>query len=129
MKNSEGKIISINKDLYSVLKGTEVFLCTVRGKLKNIKLTVGDNVLFNEENKTIESVQDRKNTLIRPLISNIDKLFIVVSSKTPDFSTYLLDKFLVLSENNNIKPIIVKEKYYEYFKILQKNRLQSIQKY
>lgn len=107
MKNSEGKIISINKDLYSVLKGTEVFLCTVRGKLKNIKLTVGDNVLFNEENKTIESVQDRKNTLIRPLISNIDKLFIVVSSKTPDFSTYLLDKFLVLAENNNIKPIIV----------------------
>lgn len=76
-------------------------------KIKNIKLTVGDNVLFNEENKTIESVQDRKNTLIRPLISNIDKLFIVVSSKTPDFSTYLLDKFLVLSENNNIKPIIV----------------------
>ena len=107
MKNSEGKIISINKDLYSVLKGTEVFLCTVRGKLKNIKLTVGDNVLFNEENKTIESVQDRKNTLIRPLISNKDKLFIVVSSKTPDFSTYLLDKFLVLSENNNIEPIIV----------------------
>lgn len=29
-------------------------------KIKNIKLTVGDNVLFNEENKTIESVQDRK---------------------------------------------------------------------
>ena len=48
MKNSEGKIISINKDLYSVLKGTEVFLCTVRGKLKNIKLTVGDNVLMKK---------------------------------------------------------------------------------
>ena len=44
MKNSLGKIISINKDLYSVLCGTEVFPCSVRGKLKNIKLTVGDNV-------------------------------------------------------------------------------------
>lgn len=107
MKNSLGKIISINKDLYSVLEGTEVFPCSVRGKLKNIKLTVGDNVNFNKDSKTIESVLDRKNTLIRPLISNIDKLIIVASTKVPDFSTYLLDKFIVLSEHNNIEPIIV----------------------
>ena len=49
----------------------------------------------------------RKNTLIRPLISNIDKLFIVVSTNIPKFSTYLLDKFLVLSEINNIEPVII----------------------
>lgn len=107
MKNSLGKIISINKDLYSVLCGTEVFPCSVRGKLKSIKLITGDNVTFNKETKTIESVLDRKNSLIRPLVSNIDKLLIVVSSKTPDFSPYLLDKFIVLCEHNNIKPVIV----------------------
>ena len=107
MKNSLGKIISINKDLYSVLCGTEVFPCSVRGKLKNIKLTVGDNVKFDKDNKTIEGVLDRKNTLIRPLVSNIDKLFIVVSSMTPDFSSYLLDKFVVLAVHNNITPVIV----------------------
>lgn len=108
MKNSiDAKIISINKDLYTVLSNPCVFQCSVRGKLKNFKLTVGDNVKINTETKTIEEVMERKNTLIRPLISNIDKLFIVVSTHLPKFSTYLLDKFLVLSEVNNIKPVII----------------------
>lgn len=107
MKNSVGKIISINKDLYTVMKDDSIFPCSVRGKLKNIKLTVGDNVKFSEENKTIEEMMPRTNTLIRPLVSNIDKLFIVVSTHLPKFSSYLLDKFLVLSEVNNIKPVIV----------------------
>ena len=102
MKNSIGKIISINKDLYTVMKDDSIFPCSVRGKLKNIKLTVGDNVKFSEENKTIEEMMPRTNTLIRPLVSNIDKLFIVVSTHLPKFSSYLLDKFLVLSEVNNL---------------------------
>lgn len=107
MENEIGKIISINKDLYTVMNNNSLFPCTVRGKLKNIKLTVGDNILFNKNTNTIEKLLDRKNTLIRPLISNIDKLFIVISTHIPVFSTYLLDKFLVLSEYNNIKPIII----------------------
>ena len=105
--NSLGKIVSINKDLYTVREGENVFSCYVRGKLKNIKLTVGDNVYFNKETKTIESILDRKNSLTRPLVSNIDKLFIVVSTHLPNFSTYLLDKFLILAENSKIKPIII----------------------
>ena len=68
--NSIGKIISINKDLYTVMSSNSVFPCSVRGKLKNIKLTVGDNVEFNRESLTIEKQLERKNTLIRPLISN-----------------------------------------------------------
>ncbi len=106
MKN-KGKIISINKDLYTVTDSNSVFPCSVRGKLKDIKLTVGDNVIFNKETNTIEELLERKNTLIRPLISNIDKLFIVMSVGIPEFSTYLLDKFLTLSITNNITPIII----------------------
>ena len=105
--NNLGKIISINKDLYFVMEGNSVFQCSVRGKLKSFKLTVGDNVYFNKGTLTIEDVDSRKNSLIRPLVSNIDKLFIVVSTHLPKFSTYLLDKFLVLSEVNNIKPVII----------------------
>lgn len=105
--NNLGKIISINKDLYTVKALDSVFPCSVRGKLKNFRLTVGDNVYFNKESLTIEEVVERKNTLVRPLISNIDELFIVVSTFLPKFSTYLLDKFLVLSESNNIKPVII----------------------
>ncbi len=105
--NSLGKIISINKDLYTVMENSSVFPCRVRGKLRDQKLTVGDDVKFNKETLTIEEVEERKNTLIRPLVSNIDKLFIVVSTHIPAFSTYLLDKFLVLSEVNNIKSVII----------------------
>lgn len=105
--NSLGKIVSINKDLYKVREGENVFSCFVRGKLKNIKLTVGDNVEFNKDTLTIEGALDRKNSLERPLVSNIDKLFIVISTHLPSFSTFLLDKFLVLSEANKIKPIII----------------------
>lgn len=107
MSKVRGKIISINKDLYTVMENDSVFPCSVRGKLKNVKLTVGDNVYFDRDTKTIEDIIPRKNTLIRPLVSNIDKLFIVVSTHLPKFSTYLLDKFLVLSEVNDIKPVVI----------------------
>lgn len=125
--NNLGKIVSINKDLYQVREGEETFSCSVRGKIKSIKLTVGDNVNFNKETLTIESVLDRKNSLNRPLVSNIDKLFIVISTHIPAFSTFLLDKFLVLSEINKIKPIIIvtkldlcsKEEKKEILKVLK----------
>lgn len=122
--NSIGKIISINKDLYTVKSNDSVFPCSVRGKLKNVKLTVGDNVKFNEETNTVEELLERKNTLIRPLISNIDKLFIVVSTKIPEFSTYLLDKFLVLSEVNNIVPVIIVTK----LDLCDRNKVKEIKK-
>ena len=123
--NNEGKIISINKDLYTVMSNNSLFPCYVRGKLKNIKLTVGDNVIINTTTNTIEKQLERKNTLIRPLISNIDKLFIVISTHIPVFSSYLLDKFLVLSEYNNIEPIIIITK----LDLCNKNELKEIKKY
>ena len=107
MNNIEGKIIKINKNIYTVRTANGVFECIVRGKLRNDRMLVGDSVNIDVENKTIEQLNERKNSLIRPLVSNIDKLFIVTSTTIPNFSTFLLDKFLVLSKINNIKPIII----------------------
>lgn len=106
---SKGIIVKINKNLYSVKCNNKVFICEQCGKLykNNIKPTVGDYVIFNENTLRIEELLPRKNTLIRPLISNIDKLIIVVSTSLPRFSSYLLDKFIVIAEANNIKPILV----------------------
>lgn len=126
--NILGKIISINKDLYTVMYETQVFGCSVRGKLKNVKLTVGDNVKFNKDTLTIEELMPRKNTLIRPLVSNIDKLFIVVSTHIPAFSTYLLDKFLVLSIYNNIEPVVIVTKL-DLCKKCEVNEIKRILKY
>ncbi|MEG2457722.1 MAG: ribosome small subunit-dependent GTPase A [Bacilli bacterium] len=106
MELTKGKIIKINKDIYTIKTINSVFPCSVRGKIKD-NLVVGDNVNIDIISSTIEEILPRKNSLIRPKVANIDKLIIVISAKKPDFSSYLLDKFLCLSEVNNIIPIIV----------------------
>lgn len=126
-----GKIVKINKDFYTILlENFNRVECKTRGKLRNnyIKPVVGDNVKIDINTLTIEDVQTRKNYLLRPLIANIDKLFIICSLKTPDFSSYLLDKFLVLAHLNNIKPVIVITKF-DKLNFKEKKSIKKILKY
>ena len=104
----KGQIIKIISNDYFVESENKEYVCKARGKLKqdNEKLKVGDNIIFDKNKKIIEKLLKRKNTLERPLVSNIDMAFIVTSLKLPDFSTNLLDKFLVICYLNNIEPII-----------------------
>jgi ribosome biogenesis GTPase / thiamine phosphate phosphatase len=104
----EGKIIKIISNDYTVATHDKLYVCKSRGKFRNQKITplVGDKVLFDEEKKYIMEILPRKNSLVRPSISNIDQAVIVMSVVEPDFSTNLLDKLLVIIEFNNIKPII-----------------------
>ena len=107
-----GTIIKILSNDFTVLSNGKTYVCKARGKFRNMKVTplVGDNVKFDEKNNYILDILKRKNSLIRPAVSNIDQLIILVSLKKPDFDAYLLDKLLVLSEFNNIKPVIVLSK-------------------
>lgn len=104
----KGQIIKIVSNLYSVSSNGKVYECHARGKFRNDKITplVGDYVEFDEVNNYILSILPRKNSLIRPLVSNVDQAFVITSLKEPDFSDNLLDKLLVVLEFNNIKPII-----------------------
>lgn len=104
----KGQIVKIISNDYFVESNNKEYICKARGKLKESKetLKVGDFVLFDNEQKVIEKILPRKNTLERPLVSNIDTAFIVTSLVKPDFSTNLLDKFLVICEINNIEAII-----------------------
>ncbi|MEG0798958.1 MAG: ribosome small subunit-dependent GTPase A [Bacilli bacterium] len=107
---NKGIIVKINKALYFVkLEDNSTIICSIRGKIRNDDSLplVGDFCDIEINNKTIENIHERRNKLIRPLVSNIDKVFIVVSTKIPKFSSYMLDKFLVLSSMNNIEPIII----------------------
>ena len=106
----KGKIICINKFIHRVLLENNTIIDTrTRGKLRNQKVSpvVGDNIIVDVTNKTIEKVEPRKNYLERPLIANIDKLLIVMSTSIPVFSDYLIDKFLLIANYNNIEPIII----------------------
>ena len=77
--------------------------------MKNMSPLVGDYVDFESDNKTegiLIDIYPRKNELIRPTVANIDYGIIVMSAVEPDFSSYLVDRFLVYLEDKRIKPII-----------------------
>ncbi|MFK9092379.1 ribosome small subunit-dependent GTPase A [Bacillus salipaludis] len=107
----EGKIVKALSGFYYVLHNENLIQCRGRGVFRKNKITplVGDEVVFQAENDLegyILEVKDRKNELIRPPIANVDQAILVFSAVEPDFSTVLLDRFLVLVEFNHIEPLI-----------------------
>ena len=104
----KGQIVKILSNLYFVNCNGTTIECHSRGVFRNKNITpvVGDYCMVDIENKYILDILPRKNYLIRPLVSNIDQGLIVTSLKTPDFSTNLLDKLILILELNKIKPII-----------------------
>ena len=104
----EGIIIKNISNDYLVKNDIDTYLCKARGKFRKMKLIplVGDRVIFDEKEKYILEILPRKNSLIRPSVSNIDQAFIVSSVKKPNLDTYLLDKLLTIISFYNIEPII-----------------------
>ena len=104
----KGQIVKILSNLYFVNCNDIVYQCHSRGNFRNKNITpvVGDYCIIDEKNNYILEILPRKNFLIRPLVANIDQGLIVTSLKTPDFSTNLLDKLILVMELNNIKPVI-----------------------
>jgi ribosome biogenesis GTPase / thiamine phosphate phosphatase len=107
----EGKIIKALSGFYYVMSKNEITQCRGRGIFRKNKVTplVGDYVSFQSENDQegyILEVFERKNELVRPPIANVDQAILVFSAVEPDFSTALLDRFLVLVESKGIEPLI-----------------------
>lgn len=102
----KGLIVKIHSDLYKVDIGTSVVDCKAKGlfKFKHMKPIVGDYVELKDH--VIEKIDVRKNEFVRPPISNIDQLIIVVATKNPKPDLDLLDKQLIMAEKNNVLPII-----------------------
>ncbi|MDR2976257.1 MAG: ribosome small subunit-dependent GTPase A [Streptococcaceae bacterium] len=97
-----GRIIKLLGGFYSVESAGKVYETRARGNFRNkdVKPLVGDFVDF--ENNYILSVHERKNSLVRPAIANIDQVVVVMSTVEPDFNRNLLDRFLVLLEHRRI---------------------------
>lgn len=108
---AEGRIIKALSGFYYVKSGDKIYTCKGRGVFRNKKINplVGDFVQFEESNPGegyIMEIEERTNELIRPPIANIDQAIIISSAVSPDFSTLLLDRFLVLIESKHIEPVI-----------------------
>ena len=108
----KGQIIKGVGGLYTVASENETVKCKAKGKFRKEKITplVGDYVTVSvngSDDSVIETIEPRKNKLVRPPVANIDKLFIVISVAKPLPNTAIIDKMTVLAEKNNIKPVIV----------------------
>lgn len=104
----KGRIIKNISDTYTVIANHNLYDCKARGKFRNEKIIplVGDVVTFDQENSYILNIEERKNKLERPSVSNVDIAIIVVSLKKPDLSLNLLDKEIVSILLSNIEPVI-----------------------
>lgn len=114
---AEALIIKGYGGFYTLLDAAgETFVCKTRGKLRKEKgdVLVGDYVrysLINDEKDDqaigiIEEILPRRNSLIRPKLANIDGAVLLLSAVSPAPDWLLLDKMLLHTAYNNIKPLI-----------------------
>ncbi|WP_105618104.1 ribosome small subunit-dependent GTPase A [Vallitalea okinawensis] len=108
----QGKIIKGIAGFYYVdTKEKGIIECKARGvfRKKNITPLIGDEVEF-EIGKNgkgyINEIFPRKNSLIRPTVANVDQAIIVFAAKKPDPNFSLLDRFLILAEEQGIDVVI-----------------------
>lgn len=98
---------SLGYNLYDEEQGiTIIKKKTGKLKYKNIDIFIGDYLTL-DKNDEIEKVINRRNYLLRPKISNVDFICVLVSLIKPDFSSFLLDEYLTFINMQNIKAKIV----------------------
>lgn len=108
----QGILIKAISGFYYVNCDGNVYECKARGNFRKagVSPVVGDIVEFalsDNSHGIVERIIDRKNLLTRPLVANIDKLFIVSAFATPAPDTLMIDRLTALAVYNNIEPIIV----------------------
>lgn len=107
----QGTIIKSLAGFYYVESNGQVYQTRARGNFRKKGQTpyVGDTVDFSAEEQSegyILHIHERKNSLVRPPIVNIDQAVVIMSAVEPQFNANLLDRFLVLLEQKTIRPIV-----------------------
>lgn len=109
----QGVVIkNMNGYFYVQTPSGDVHECKVRGRLKKERysLLVGDTVHITDDG-WIDSIEERRNSLRRPAIANIDQVIVVVAAREPDIHPLLLDRLLVMIHHSRIPPVLVINKY------------------
>ena len=93
-------------------EGERTATVRARGAFRHEKLVLlaGDRVeLEPQPDKSFfcKSILDRKNSLIRPPLSNLDIIFVVIPCKKPMPSFEIIDKLIAIAEHNKIEPVIL----------------------
>jgi len=103
-----GQVCKVISGFYDIIVDSKMYRVRGSGNLRNTEQSplVGDFVVFEPEGFVTE-IKERRNSLVRPKVANVDQAIIVQSYVSPNYSSILLNKFLAIIEANEIKPIIV----------------------
>lgn len=107
----KGIIVKGIAGFYYVKTEKKVYQCKARGIFKKEGITpyVGDEVritLLDEDEGVVEEIFPRKNEFIRPPIANVDCFVIVVAATRPEPNPDIIDRFLVMAEENHTDIVI-----------------------
>lgn len=103
-----------NSDVSLDKSGQNIYECKAKGVFRknHEKPLVGDDCeleITDSEKMTgnIVRILDRKNSLIRPNVANVDQALVIFASVKPDPNYNLLDRFLILMQQNDIPCLLV----------------------
>ncbi len=112
-KTFEGLVVKSTGGLYTVETPDGNFVeCRAKGSFRHEKITplCADRVVIEMQNDGkgfITEICDRKNSLIRPAVANVDLLCVVSAVIDPEPDLYILDKLCAVAQNNNIEVLLV----------------------
>lgn len=105
-----GRIVKALSGFYYVQAEDRLVECKARGRFRKegISPLVGDWVDFSlEQGKgTLEAVHPRKNSFVRPAVSNLDLLVVMVSEVIPVTEPFLIDRITAIAGNQNV-PVLI----------------------
>jgi len=129
----KGQIVQSLSGYFDVLANQHIYRTRGRGNFRKKKETpyVGDWVEFKADNENegyLLKILNRKNSLVRPPVANVDRAVIVTACKEPNLSTNLLDRQLAALTKNKIKPMLYFSKA-DLLNETEKNELHDLVQY
>ena len=105
-----GRIVKALSGFYYVDCGGEVVECRARGIFRKEHITplVGDYVTFSVERGkgTLETIAPRKNSFLRPAVSNLDALVVLASGANPVTDPFLIDRVCAIAGDRGV-PVLL----------------------
>ena len=108
---ARGRIIKALSGFYYV-RGADgkVTECRARGIFRKEHVTplVGDEVTYSVQQKKgmVESILPRRNSFVRPAVSNLDLLVILASEANPITDPFLIDRVAAIAGEQNV-PVLI----------------------
>ena len=107
----EGRIVKALSGFYYVREESgAITQCRARGIFRKERISplVGDLVSFSHQGQggTVEKLLPRKNSFIRPAVSNLDLLVILASESNPVTDPYLVDRVSAIAGEQNV-PVLL----------------------